>query len=386
VVALYDRWLDLNDLSTDWKSAAAWDIDSLLEHTTVASQDHNGAYMLGVLVQINSPLGHPNSPPVSATVKWLKRNPRLEAYIAMPSTMKTWLDAFGGRGAPAVPVRRSNRIPAGTTMQPPGRSSDPWHQWLWSSELGAHTVVPIGDLYPVLTCTIRPTIGGHTDTFTVIAETTGWTPRTATWARISKSWSLNAANLSGTCYKGTKLKPTAIATRASSWAHTMANHTAQSVLLGFSDCSKATAGPKKALSYGWITGGLVDPAHVIELGGGRWSLRQGAEDDFRGMQRGLWGGAVIQGCQRELTTYRGEGMGVLGIMRGVRDEGYIGRLALREDNKAVAEKYNKRGPQVREELSTDDSSVPCLDDLADSDLWTAMDTEKAEWGDRAQLE
>ena len=56
-----------------------------------------------------------------------------------------------------------------------------------------------------------------------------------------------------------------------------------------------------------------------------------------------------------------------------------------EDNKAVADRWNNRRPQVLEELESKQHSAPCLDDLADSDLWAAIDREIALWGGRLKL-
>jgi hypothetical protein len=51
----------------------------------------------------------------------------------------------------------------------------------------------------------------------------------------------------------------------------------------------------------------------------------------------------------------------------------------------VADKWNSRTPFNLEELHSNDSSVPCLDDLADADLWAALDRERALWEGRVQV-
>jgi len=99
----------------------------------------------------------------------------------------------------------------------------------------------------------------------------------------------------------------------------------RSVLYGYSDCSKVKIGPRQVLSYGWLTAGVASERFIEERADGSWAL-VGSDDDFDDLRPGLWGGAIIQGPQKELTTYRGEAFGMLGTMIGVREAGYPGRL------------------------------------------------------------
>jgi hypothetical protein len=158
----------------------------------------------------------------------------------------------------------------------------------------------------------------------------------------------------------------------------MAEHDANSVLYAYSDCSKTDRDPLKVLSYGWITGGLALRTLVDTYSDGTWTAHN-SEDDRFDLRPGLWGGGVVQGCQRELTTYRGEGTAVLACAKGLRLAGYAGKLIIFEDNKAVADKFNGRQPRVNDECIHPGLSVPCLDDLADADLWHVIDEEVSLW-------
>ena len=101
---------------------------------------------------------------------------------------------------------------------------------------------------------------------TLVAETSGWLARETLWELPASQWLLDTGRLCGTLYPGTKQTASALRRRAANWSRDMATHTQDSVLTVYSDCSKASVGPKKALSYGWVTGGLVDSSCVIELG------------------------------------------------------------------------------------------------------------------------
>ena len=78
-------------------------------------------------------------------------------------------------------------------------------------------------------------------------------------------------------------------------------------------------------------------------------------------------------------------------MVGIRVAGYSERLYLVLDNKAVVDKFNRRRTAQGDndarsiEAKAPGQHVPCLDDLADSDLWAAIGNEHARWGHRVQV-
>ena len=80
---------------------------------------------------------------------------------------------------------------------------------------------------------------------------------------------------------------------------------------------------------------------------------------------------------------------MLGTMIGVREAGYPGRLLVTLDNKAVVDNFNNRAPIVDDPMGTmmnETATAPCLDDLADSDLWAAIDTERRLWQGRIKVQ
>jgi hypothetical protein len=312
-------------------------------------------------------------------------------YQQANGATRCWLDAFGGRGpVGTTSSSRPVRTRASTTFHPAEkrrRSTNHWASWAWGQCDGEYEVVQVEEVLPVCTAKRETTFGDDTVSLVVIAESDNWGDPVQ-WAKLEATWEPDMERIAGTSYLGTRLTQMQSDRRHCTWSDTMACATEESVLYGYSDCSKIKVGPRQVLSYGWLTAGLASPQCVIENADGSWDLVN-SDYDFADLRPGLWGGAIVQGPQKELTTYRGEAFGALGTMVGTRLAGYVGRLSITLDNEAVVNKFNARQPMVEEPSETGEhqlDSAPCLDDLADSDLWAAIDQERRRWGKRLRVQ
>jgi hypothetical protein len=387
VTQLYELWRDAHPNGSNWKHEIEWDAGAILEHGMVASNDGAGEPRLGRAIEYHRHAEHPR-----LTVQWLQRVPRAQAYELADVGVKCWFDAFGGKGhQESTPRRRSQRVNDACPDQARRRTTNPWSKWVWGEATAEHTVIPISEVTPICTSKRLATFCGETTEITVIAESAAWGSG-ARWTQSTDAWQPNTTLVAGTHYTGTTLAQDQVHRRQHSWDDTVAEATTASVLYGYSDCSKVKIGPRQVLSYGWLTAGLASTHCIEEQATGGWSLVQ-SDDDFHDLRPGLWGGAIVQGPQKELTTYRGEALGALGLIMGVRAEGFIGRLMVTLDNKAVVDNFNGRGTAVAEPNApgpqhrlTDRACAPCLDDLADSDVWMAMDAERRLWGNRLRMQ
>jgi hypothetical protein len=382
---LYTEWLGMQVEGSGWKDGVTWFPDQIREHTHVARRGLNGDCDVGLVTDVHA-RGQSMDDTLKVTVRWFRRHSRRTAYPQAPTDLKLWLDHHGGKGPAAGLVLsvRDRSLRSGLRSGHDSRHLC-WHRWLWDCELGPHNVVQIKDLIPVKVASKGITFpdGTKRDYFAV-AESAEW-PMTVKWASPTTCWQLDVTTLAGTRYAGTSEPPDSLLEKANAWDETMLEAECDSVLYGYSDCSKTRVGPRQVLSYGWTTGGLAHSPLIRGIGTAQWTVAR-SEDDFADLQPGLWGGGVVQGQQRELTTFRGEAYGVLSLMTGVRLTGFPGHLLILEDNKAVADKFCGRVPVVDEPQSASDASVPCLDDLADADLWAAIDAERARWGGRVKVQ
>lgn len=382
VIKLYEEWLWENDMESGWKREASWNLDTILEHDLIASHDASGDPVVGKIHQT-----YHSDDGMKVAVKWLKRAPRSEAYDQADANTRGWLDMFGGKGTTeAARSRRSQRIIERCPAEQRRIGLNAWSSWVWGEPSEGYTTVNVNDIVPVRTAQQVAEFEGEMITLTVIAETGDW-GCPVQWEAAKALWTPDLTPVANTTYAGTTLTLNQLQRRSCTWSDTIWAANTESVLYGYSDCSKVKVGPRQVLSYGWLTAGLADPQLVEDRPDGTWEVMN-SDDDFGDLRPGLWGGAIVQGPKQELTTYRGEAMGALGVMAGVRMSGYPGRLVVTLDNKAVVDKFDGRqiilhgssGPMEDER-----PSAPCLDDLADSDLWAEIDAERRRWGGRLKL-
>ena len=317
-------------------------------------------------------------------VVWLTRHVRADWVAEHGSVVRPieqWLQSRGGSGGV-----RSNRRASGS----------PYREWLWSvddqqvSNWDRGDRVPITGLTPVTVSEVDVAeswgINGHGGVVLVDEPLQWWL--NAEWRVPETEWVFPRDRVVGLQFRDHSTNNRQVTKAQQAWLkslHTQSHCWTQSplsipVLYSYSDCSLDRVDGYVRVSYGWVTAGVANQHLVREVGApgsGMWRLDPGESAwDLATLEKGTWGGGVVDGPKEDHSTFRGEAFGLLATLVWLEGSEWQGRLEHRLDNEAVVNKYN-----ADDALYTDYER--CV--YADPDVWAALFSLKARMGNRVKV-
>jgi hypothetical protein len=102
--------------------------------------------------------------------------------------------------------------------------------------------------------------------------------------------------------------------RDAAWERQIGALTSTSIIYAYSYCSLVKTNGVTKLSYGYVTGGLADPALLVADDPTIWPALDASKGDFSLLERGAWGGGIVSGPQTDMSTARGEAFGILALL------------------------------------------------------------------------
>ena len=255
-------------------------------------------------------------------VEWLTRHIRAEwvaehGSVVLP--LEKWLESRGGSGG----GRRGRSV-----------SGSPYREWLWGVEdqqvsgWSNSSREPIMSLVPVTVTEVDIAetwgVNGH-GTVVLVDEPSQWWLNAA-WAVPGTEWVFPRDRVVGLQFRDHSTTGRQVAEAQQAWLrslHTQAQCWTQSpvstpVLYSYSDCSLDRVSGYVRVSYGWVTAGVANQHLVREVGppgSGMWRLDPGESAwDLTALEKGTWGGGVVDGPKEDHSTFRGEAFGLLATL------------------------------------------------------------------------
>ena len=376
VITLVEQWRTDNDWRTDtvWR----WDPTHILEHDYLAQVSPTGEVSLCQVLRTEH--NERNSATLDTAtrtvqVRWLTRQSRSQMvdHNTEVKQLMLWLQYRGGWGQ-GTRTRNNDRAP---------------HQeWVWTTTEDDCDYVALSTLSPVTVSEVDVLdtwrISGH-GVLVVVDEPHEWWLQ-AQWEIPTGAWAFPKHRVVGEQFSNSKVQRSQVLKAQQAWWKTLqvqattAASLPANVLYSYSDCSLIRKAGYIVVSYGWVTAGVANRHLVREVGtegSGRWRLDPAQSAwDLETLEKGTWGGGVVDGPQEDHSTFRGEAFGLLAVLVWLYYSEWQGRLDHRLDNEAVVHKYNRD-----DTLYTDYEKAV----YADPDVWAAIYKLKHLLGVRVQV-
>lgn len=379
VQAIWHQWKSEHP---EPKQAQQWNPEAVLEHKVLAMIPENPQEPIKIGVPTELILDPKTG--YSVKIKWMQPHLRSEIKHRLNSKEINWLQERGGIPPTEQQEENKRRTPNTRSKSTEVRDQidsgpNDAQSYIWTiQQPPQHQIIPITELSPITITTCTQKQNSRRLKITTVAERQSWQKPNWTLPKITQE--MPYQHITNVLYH--RENPTREPTnRKDRWKEQIRQANEKTVLLVASDCAMTQGNQPKKLSYGYLSAGIIPNRHVKEGQDGTWTVDSiELEKDHSFLQKGMWGGGVVSGPQQDLTTFRGESVGMLATMKALREEEWPGRIYHVYDNLASVNRVNKTPAPLPHPAAT---AAP--EDTADPDVMAAIRQEQRKWGTRYQV-